>query len=405
MPFFKEEEMQKIRFLHFSIKKLEEKIKNNEHFTIDDLNNVLEYSKMLNTNFGTYNHARIIDELDISKEYIDILANKTIPVVDLYFECARALMILGQGYDALAQRREEEEFIEDATIAMYESSKIYKTAAYFSAASINQRWRGEALQPLNLELKSEEARLFAQSLVAANEESQGNLRFAAKLYSGLSALSKRIFYLKQHDEIKKHQLRAQMHFDMGTACKMTVDAVDAEDESDPRLIRYKQKAFFYFSKAKEIWEGMVKNLSDLSKREVQNIKINLSVVNDILKELNMKEIPYEIIKKIQDPEPIIVIPENLAPFVPKATIFLSKIVPKDLNVSRFNKFKDKKIEKKTSYSDAELLESQKFGIERTLIELKKMRKDNDITVDEYTEQYEKYSQKLNEIVTKIENLK
>lgn len=405
MPFFEQEEVQKIRFLHFTIKKLEEKLKNDEDFTIDELNNILSYTMILNKNYGNINHLRILNEMDITKEYIDPLENKPIQIRDLYFECARVLEVLGQGYEKLSQKREEEDFPEDAIIAMLESSKIYKASAYFSAASMHQNYKGISLLPLNLEIESEEARLFAQSISALNEEMKGNLIFASKLYAGLSTLSKRIFYLKEHDDIKKHQLRAQMHFDMGKACILVIEVASDYNIDKHRVDSLKQKAHFYFNKATEIWEEMINTIPNLKVEEIHSIKDNITVSNDILEEIKIEDLPYEKIKKIQDPEPIIIIPENLAPFVPKATIYLSKIVPKDLNITRFKKFKNKKIEKKTSYSELEKLESEKFGISRTILELKKMKKEGEISLEDYTEQYEKYKKKLNEIETKIKNLK
>lgn len=405
MPFFEQEEVQKIRFLHFTIKKLEDKFKNEEVFTVDELNNILDYTMLLNKNYGNINHLRILNEMDITKEYIDPLESKPIQIRDLYYECARVLEVLGQGYERLSQKREEEDYPEDAIIAMLESSKIYKASAYFSAAAMHQNYKGKSLLPLNLEIKSEEARLFAQSISALNEEMKGNLIFASKLYAGLSALSKRIFYLKEHDEIKKHQLRAQMHFDMGKACTLVVEVASDYSIDEKRVDDLKQKACFYFNKAKEIWEEMINTIPNLKEEEIHSIKDNITVSDDIFKEIKIEDLPYEKIKKIQDPEPVIIIPENLAPFVPKATIYLSKIVPKDLNITRFKKFKNKRIEKKTSYSEQEKLESQKFGISRTILELKKMKKEGEIGLENYTELYEKYKNKLNEIEIKIKNLK
>jgi len=405
MPFFEETEAQKVRFLHFNIKKLEEKFKDGEKFAIDELDYILDYSMHLNRNYGNLDHRRILNELDITKDYIDPLENKPIQIRDLYFECARALEVLGHGYEKLSQLREEQDFIEDAVVAMVESSKIYKAAAYFSAAAMHQKHKGKSLLPLSLELKSEEARLFSQSISAYNAEMKGNLIFSSKLYSGLSALSKRLFYLTQHEEIKKHQLRAQMHFDMGKSCILMVEISSDYGIDKPRVDNLKQKAQFYFKKAKDIWEEIINSIPNLSSEEINDVTDNISVCNDILKEIKIEELPYEKIKKIQDPEPIIIIPENLAPFVPKATVYLSKIVPKDLNIERFKKFKDKKVEKKTSYSEHEELESQKFGVNRTLLELKKMKMEGEIGLEEYTEQFEKYKKKLNEIETKIKNLK
>jgi hypothetical protein len=405
VPFFEQEVLQNIRYIHFNIKKLEEKLKSGEVFTVDDLNNVLNYTKLLNRSYGNIDHQRIINEMDITKEYIDPLELKPIQIKDIYFECARALEVLAQGYEKLSQIRDEENYIEDAIIAMHESSKIYKAAAYFSAAAMYQEYKGRSLLPINLELKSEEARMLSQSISAYHEEMKGNLIFASKLYAGLSALSKRIFYLKQHEEIKKYQLRAQMHFDMGKACFLMGEASSDYNLDKNRVNDLSQKAQFYFNKAKNIWDEMIKTIPTLSADEIESIKNNISIVTELLRNIKINEISYEQVKKIQDPDPIIIIPENLAPFVPKATIYLSKIVPKDLNIERFKRFKNKKVEKKTSYSEKEKLDSQKFGVSRTILELKKMKNENEISIEDYTKLYEKYKKKLNEIETKRKNLK
>ena len=123
--------------------------------------------------------------------------------------------------------------------------------------------------------------------------------------------------------------------------KRVVDRINKE-----KVIKLQQKAKFYYVKSLEIWEGMIDSLKDLSKEEKENLQVNISVVKDNLKEYNVEDLDYDDIKKIQDPEPVIVIPENLAPFVPKTTIYLTKFVPKDLNIKRFKAFQQKKLEKK-----------------------------------------------------------
>jgi hypothetical protein len=99
-----------------------------------------------------------------------------------------------------------------------------------------------------------------------------------------------------------------------------------------------------------------------------------------------------------------VIPENLAPFVPKSTIFLTKFVPKDLNVKRFKSFTQKKLEQKIPYSKKEKLIDQKAGVIRTINELKVLREGNEITVEKFAELMEKYSVKLKMIETAVEKL-
>ncbi len=409
MPFFTNiEEVQRIRFLHFKIKHLEEALtKEEETFTLDDLNLVLEYTMILNTNYREESHKRILNELKITPTFQDPLDNREIEIFDLLFECARVLWVLAKAYSAISEKYEAEGDLESAVIAMVECSKMYKTAAYFSAAAVNQKDRGKALNPENLELNSEEARVLAQSYAATREENQGNLYFSSKLYSGLSALSKRLFYLKKHEEKKKQQIRAQFHYDMGKACQLKAQASTESSIvgiNTEKVNKLQQKSIFYYSKAKEIWESMLQSLTDLSKEEKENLENNLSVVKDIIKEAKVTALDYEEIKKIQDPEPIIVIPENLAPFVPKSTIYLTKFIPKDLNVKVFKSFQNKKLEKKVSYSKQEQLLDKKAGLVRTINEIKALKESKEIDVEKFTELMEKYSTKLKMIETAIEKL-
>jgi len=411
MPFFEEEETMRIRFLHFTIKKnLEEALeKEDEEFSLDDLNLIKEYTIILNVNYQNENHQKILQELDITPIFQDDSkeANREIEINDLMFECARVLWVLARCYSHLSETFEEEEEWENAVISMTESSKMYKTAAYFSAASVNQYDRGKLLSPEELELNSEEARILAQSIAATREEEKNNIYFASKLYSGLSVMSKRLFYLKEHVEKKRQQIRAQFHYDMGRACNLKAQAsiessiTDINKEKVRKLI---QKSLFYYIKAEEIWENMLKNLKDLSTDEKENLTNNLSVVKEYIKEIDEETLEYEEIKRIQDPEPVIIIPENLAPFVPKSTIYLTKFVPKDLNIKRFKNFQKKKLEKKIPYSKKEKLLDKKAGLIRTINELKIMNENKEIDIDKFAELLEKYSIKLQMIDTAMEKL-
>ncbi len=408
MTFFPEETMQRIRFLHFKIKHLEEALeKEDEAYSLDDLNLVKEYTIILNVNYKNENQKSIIKELDITSFFNDFLENKDIEIFDLMFECARALWVLAKLYTHLAEDFEEEEDWENAVISMVESSKIYKTAAYFSAAAINQYEKGKVLSPEELELSSEETRGWAQSIAASREEHNNNMYFASKLYSGLSLMSKRLFYLKKHDEKKRQQIRAQFHYDMGRACHLkAIASIESSitNINEEKVKRIRQKAQFYYIKANEIWEDMLKNLKDISSDEKNNLEINISVVKDFMKEIKDEILDYEEIKRIQDPEPVIVVPENLAPFVPKSIVYLTKFVPKDLNVKRFKNFQKKKLEKKIPYSKREKLRDKRAGVIRTINELKVLNENKEINVEKFAELMEKYSTKLTMIDTAIEKL-
>ncbi|MEE9377112.1 MAG: hypothetical protein V3V33_03655 [Candidatus Lokiarchaeia archaeon] len=407
MTFFQDEVMQRIRYLHFSIKKIEEALdKEDEHFSLDDLNLIMEYTKILNINYKNENHREILKELDITPNFYDSQANQEIEIQDIMFECARALWVMAKSYSQLSEKYEAEEEWENAIIAMTECSKIYKSAAYFSAAVVNQNDTGTILNSENLELNSEEARTLAQSLAALREENNNNIYFSSKLYSGLSLLSKRLFYLKTHEEKKKQQIRAQFHYDMGKACYLKARASlesSITSINKDKVTKLQQKAKWYYLKSKDIWEYMLENLS-LSLEEKDNVELNLSIVNENLSENNVEQLEYEEIKKIQDPEPIIIIPENLAPFVPKSVIYLTKFVPKDLNIKRFKSYQRKKLEEKIPYSKKEKLIDKKAGVVRTINELKLLQEKNEIDVEKFAELMEKYSTKLKMIDSAIEKL-
>jgi len=407
MTFFTEEELQRIRYLHYKIKKIEDAIeKEDEYFSLDDLNLILEYTKILNRNYQRENHKEILKILDITANFLEPQTDKEIEINDMMFECARVLWVMARAYSQLSEKYEEENEWENAIISMTECSKIYKTAAYFSAAVVSQNDLGSTLKSESLELNSEESRVLAQSIAALGEESSGNIYFASKLYAGLSILSKRLFYLKQHEEKKKQQIRAQFHYDMGKSCSLKAQASlesSITNINTAKVHKLNQKALWYYIKAKEIWEEMHKSLT-LSEDEKEHIDLNLSIVEENIKENDIEQLDYEEIKKIQDPEPIIIIPENLAPFVPKNIIYLTKFVPKDLNVKRFKSYQRKKLDEKIPYSKKEKLIDQKAGVVRTINELKLLKEKNEIDIEKFAELMEKFSTKLQMIDSAIEKI-
>lgn len=407
MTFFQEDLMQRIRYLHFKIKKIEDAFKKeDEHFNLDDINLILEYTKILNINYRTQNHKEILKDLDITAFFQDPLVKKEIEIQDMMFECARASWVMATAYSQLSEKYEEKEEWDNAIIAMTECSKIYKTAAYFSAAVVFQNDLGLTLTSDNLEMCSEEARILAQSIATLQAENNNNLYFSSKMYAGLSLLSKRLFYLKKHEEKKKQQIRAQFHYDMGKACflkaRASLESSITTIKKD-KVRKLQQKALWYYLKAKDIWEEMLKNLP-VSSEEKENIELNLSIVNDNLKENDVEQLNYDEIKKIQDPEPIIIIPENLAPFVPKSIIYLTKFVPKDVNIKRFKSYQKKKLDEKIPYSKKEKLIDKKAGVLRTINEIKLLQENKEIDVEKFAELIEKYSTKLKMIDSAIEKL-
>lgn len=408
MTFFDDEELaRRIRYLHFQIKHLEDALeREEENFSLDDLNYILEYTRILNLNYGKENHKQIIKDLDITQTFMDPKEDREIEIYDLMFECARSLWILAKAYSKLSEEFEEAEEWQNSIVSMVEASKIYKAAAYFSTAAVNQKDIGKTLDAENLEINSEEARIWAQGIAAEKEELNNSIYFSSKLYAGLSALSKRLFYLKKHDEKKKQQIRAQFHYDMGRACNLKAKASIESSLTNIKMDKVQDlqnKALFYYNKAKNIWDLMLEKVTT-KEDEKEIIENNIAIVNEDIEQLEANELEYDEIKRIQDPEPVIIVPENLAPFVPKTTVYLTKFVPKDLNIKRFKKFQHKKLEKKIPYSKREKLLDKKAGVLRTINELKVLKEENEIDIEKFATLMEKYSTKLKMIDTAIEKL-
>jgi len=406
--FFPEETMQRIRFLHFKIKHLEKSLERKEEFSFADLNYIVEYIKILNINYKTQSQIKLFKELDITPTFFDPIAKHDIKIWDLIFECARALWVSAKAHSYLSQKFEEEGLMENAIVAMVECSKMYKTAAYFSAACTRQEDKGKSLSVEMLELNSEQSRILAQNLAILSEIKKENYSMAANLSAGLSALTKRLAFLRTFEDLKHIQLKAQYNYDIGKACHLkAISLLKLPDSTEHELNieNLRKKANYYYSKAEDFWECLLEDYPDLSITARKKIKHNLSVVNDDIIENDVVIISEKEASKIQDPEPLIIVPENLAPFVPRTTNFLTEYNQKDLNFDAYKRYKHLISEVSGNPNKVEELMNTKAGVGRTLKQLKILYQNNDIDVNSFTELYEKYSIKLESIDSAIKTLK
>ncbi|MHA1234345.1 MAG: helix-hairpin-helix domain-containing protein [Promethearchaeota archaeon] len=404
--FFPLETMQKIRFLHYKIKNLEDALWKNKEFPSSELNHILDYLKILNINYKTQSQIKILKELDISTTFNDPLDKKEIKIWDLIFECSRVLWISAQTYSFLSKKYESENLMDNAIVAMVECSKMYKTAAYFSAACTRQEEKGVTLSVENLELNSEESRILAQSLATTSEENKRNYSMAANLSAGLSALTKRLAFAKSYNKLKENQFKAQYQYDIGRACHLKAKSLlhsSDEDINEEKIEKLQKKANYYYNKAEELWEQMLKKtLYPVVKDCIEN---NLSIVNDYIIENDAEIIDDFEAFEIQDPEPLIIVPENLAPFIPRTTNFLTTYKQTDLNFDAYLRYKNLMSDVLVNFNKVEELKNNKAGIGRTIKQLKILYENNDIDINNFTELFEKYSIKLETIETAIRNLK
>ncbi|TFF97824.1 MAG: hypothetical protein EU547_03245 [Promethearchaeota archaeon] len=407
-PFFSEETMQRIRFLHYKIKHLETFLQKNEDFSFSELNYIIEYIKILNINYKSQSQIKLLKELDISPTIYDPIEKREIKIWDLIFECARALWISAQAYSYLSKKFEAEGLMENSIVAMVECSKMYTTAAYFSAACTRPADTGKVLSVEILELNSEQSRILAQNLATLSEINKENYSMAAKLSAGLSALTKRLAFLRTYEKTKHFQLKAQYNYDMGKACHLKAIYLsklsDTEDNGEI-IVNLKKKANYYYLKAENLWEFMLKKFIDLSDPAKKKLQHNLTIVNENIIENDVETICEEEALQIQDPEPLIIIPENLAPFIPRTTNFLTKYNEKDLDFDAYLRYKNLISDVTMNFNKIEELRNNKAGVGRTLKQLQILYDNNDIDVNSFTELFEKYSIKLESIETAIQNLK
>jgi len=398
--------MQKIRFLHYKIKNLEELLWKNKEFSFSELNYILDYVKILNVNYKTQSQIKILKELNISNTFYDPLDKKEIKIWDLIFECSRVLWVSAQAYSILSKKYEAEDLMENAIVAMVECSKMYKTAAYFSAACTRQENRGFTLSVENLELNSEESRIFAQALATTSEENKRNYSMAAKLSAGLSALTKRLAFVKRFDKIKEKQYKAQYQYDIGRACHLKAKSLFTllpEEINQESIEKIQKKANYYYHRAEYLWENMLKETLNSSEKDC--IKNNLSIVNDYIIENDTELIDDNEAFEIQDPEPLIIVPENLAPFIPRTTSYLTTYKQTELNFDAYLRYKNLMADVLVNFTKIEELKNNKAGIGRTIKQLKILYENNDIDINSFTELFEKYSIKLETIESAIQNIR
>jgi hypothetical protein len=257
-------------------------------------------------------------------------------------------------------------------------------------------------------MNSEESRILAQNLATINEEKKGNFAMASKLSAGLSALTKRLGFLRKYDHKKECQFKAQNNYDIGRACDFKAKSlleVTSEGENEEIIENLQKKANYYYIKAEVVWESMLNNSEELTDLERESLRNNLSIVNDNIIENDVERLYDTEALKIQDPEPLIIIPENLAPFIPRTTNFLTKYKQSDLNFDAYLRYKNLMSDVLINFDKIDELKNNKAGIGRTLKQLKILYDNNDIDINSFTELFEKYSIKLEAIEYAIRNLK
>jgi len=404
--FFTEDVMQKIRFLHYKVKAIEELLqKRDSEIDINNLQLLHEYANFLNVNYKTQSQIKVLRELEISPRFYDPIEKREIQIWDLMLECARVYFILGKVYSLLSTFYETKNDFNGAISCMINCSKSFKTAAYFSAAQTRHEDIGTVLIPENLEIKSEETRIIAQNLAIKKESD--DLFLTSKMYSGLAALLNRLHFLKSYESIEEIQIRALISYYKGKACHlkakgMLISSNNMEIYDDIDVINLQKKANYYFLYCEEIWEKLLKNHHEIPEDQIEQLKNYLATVNEEIMENDVELIDSTMAEKIQDPEPFIAIPENLSFCMPKSTIFLTNY-PNTVMEKKSMEFVNS--EQASRSNDPKTLKNQKAGIGRTIQQVRILYENGDIDVNKFTELFEKYSTKIIEIEERLSQLK
>ena len=397
--------MQKIRFLHYKVKAIEELLhKRDSEIDVSNLQLLHEYVNFINVNYKTQSQIKVLRELDISPSFHDPIEKREIQIWDLMLECARVFFILGKVYSLISNFYETKNDFNSAISCMINCSKAFKTAAYFSAAQTRQEDIGTVLSAENLEIKSEETRIIAQNL--AIKKDSDDLFLTSKMYSGLAALLNRLHFLKNYKSIEEIQIRALISYYKGKACHLKAKGMfnssnNIEIYDDIDVINLQKKANYYFIYCEEIWEKLLKNRREVPEDEIEQIKNYLATVNEEIMENDVELIDSTMAEKIQDPEPFIAIPENLSFCMPKSTKFLTNY-PNTVMEKKSMDFVNS--EQAFKPNDPNTLKNQKAGIGRTIKQIRILYENGDIDVNKFTELFEKYSTRIIEIEERLSQL-
>ena len=175
------------------------------------------------------------------------------------------------------------------------------------------------------------------------------------------------------------------------------------ESNEEGIEKLQKKAVYYYHKAENLWEDMLKE--SLNPVEKDCIKNNLSIVNDYIIENDKEIIDDNEALEIQDPEPLIIVPENLAPFIPRTTSYLTTYKQTELNFDAYLRYKNLMADVLVNFNKIEELKNNKAGVGRTIKQLKILYDNNDIDINSFTQLFEKYSIKLETIENAIQNLR
>ena len=216
------------------------------------------------------------------------------------------------------------------------------------------------------------------------------------MYSGLVALLKRFYYLKQHEPKKMQQLQALISYYMGKSCLMRARSLSNPSfnpQHSKEVQLFLQKANYYFFQAENIWEDLVTHSEELSDERRKQLISYLSLVNKEIIENDVPTIKNIDAKMIENPEPIVIIPENVSFIAPKSLMYLTRFPSTKLEQNELQELLKFNTDTKFRINEFESLRNEKAAIGRVIKQLQFLYDNRDIDITTFSELFEKYSKK------------
>lgn len=389
---------EKISEVFPKIRDIDAKLRKNRTPEEEDLQNILEYTRHLNLPLEVEVSFKFTDLDVIPGEWKDIPSGEVIPIRDINVEIARVLFLLGLARERAAESLEEEKKIEEAVQSLSHSARAYLTASLFSRVTLQPYRELGSLDSHTLEIRAENMRALAQSLLEAKAEEEGNVEFSARLSMGLAWINQRILSLLEPRSVESAHTRGLIAYDQARAAKKLISKNAKQSKKSEETNPFEVAAAFLFNEALSLWKAFLEKTQGLSEEGRALLKENIDVVKDELASLSVTP-PKQLDKGIFDQiPPEIPIPENQFLFFPKSLGGLAMIYDSYLKrKERAKSFAKYRFPRKTR----EELKQDQFSLERTIVELRKLVKEGSIDTEEFSELSRKYMEELYHVISAL----
>lgn len=381
------------------IEKIEERVRTKAEVPEEDLKLVYAYTKRLNLPVGTEEKELPFDFALIPEQWEDFEGNPAILIHDLNLEIARVLYVMGSAYEHKAEAREDEKAFQEAIQYYMQAARAFKTAALFSRVNLQAARNLGALNPVILDVKAENLRALGQSCAVLEAEEEGDWEMAARLSLGLSTINRRISYMLSPRSIKAVHTRGLAYFDQAMACKKFVQVERSRRrKGDPEL--YSRLAGYFLHKAIRYWADYRDQLQQHKSPKpyiqegLELFADDVAVATEELESLTVDEDPEFDEEAFSVISPVIAVPENQFSFFPKALGGVTRLYETTVKKHRIRPPAQYKF---TQLSVADL-KREKFSLERTIVELRRLVNQGTISLDEFTEKTSQYMAELNDIL-------